>query len=159
MSLSLSHLHHSTSNAGISLKTPTEHHQQKERGKIERYKCRTRGREGGQRDKGETFWHLLKYFSSSSVMNKVTFTASPLYLGCLAHLHSPIHLFIHPFGHLSISPSIYALLLQLRDPKRQRSHEVIATGQVPVPHLHRQTAVLVVLLQVADRDTDMLTLC
>lgn len=49
------------------------------------------------------------------------------------------------------SPSVHPLLLKLRDAERQRTHKVVPAGQVPVPDLHRQPAVLVRLLQITVR--------
>lgn len=49
------------------------------------------------------------------------------------------------------SPSVHPLLLKLRDAERQRAHKVVPAGQVPVPDLHRQPAVLVRLLQITVR--------
>lgn len=43
----------------------------------------------------------------------------------------------------SFLPAIHAGLLQFRNPKRQRSHEVIPAGQVPVPDLYGQSSVFV----------------
>lgn len=53
------------------------------------------------------------------------------------------------------SPSIHSLLLKLRDTKRERAHEVIPAGQIPVPDLHRQPAVFVRLLQITVRQKQM----
>lgn len=90
-------------------------------------------------------------------MNKVTFTLPPpLPVLSLPHGSPSLHPFIHASMHPFISPSIHSLLLEFRDAEWQRSHEVIAAGQVPVPHLHRQTAVLIVLLQVAGKETRMI---
>lgn len=49
------------------------------------------------------------------------------------------------------SPSIHPLLLKLRDAERQGAHKVVPAGQVPVPDLHRQPAVLVRLFQITVR--------
>ncbi len=49
------------------------------------------------------------------------------------------------------SPSVHPLLQKLRDAERQRAHKVVPAGQVPVPDLHRQPAVLVRLLQITVR--------
>lgn len=82
-------------------------------------------------------------------MNKVTFPSS----SSTTTVSLP-HASLHPLLFLLffISPSIHPLFLELRDAKGQWSHEVIAAGQVPVPHLHWQTAVLIVFFQVAARE-------
>lgn len=84
-------------------------------------------------------------------MNKVTFILPP------ALLCSPPQMFPHPYSthssSLHVLPAVHPLLLELWDAEGQWSHEVVAAGQVPVPHLHRQAAVLVILLQVAGGDT------
>lgn len=86
-------------------------------------------------------------------MNKVTFTLPPPLPVLFLLPASPPPPLLPPSIPSFISPSIHSLFLELWDAEGQRSHEVVAAGQVPVPHLHWQAAVLVVLLQVAGRET------
>lgn len=46
-------------------------------------------------------------------------------------------------------PAIDTSFLQFRNPKGQRSHEVIPAGQIPIPNLHRQPPVFVWFFQLA----------
>lgn len=48
-----------------------------------------------------------------------------------------------------ILPSIHSLFLQLRYPEGEGAHEVVPAGEIPVPNLHWQAAVLVTFFQVA----------
>lgn len=115
------HLHQCTLNAGISLKSLTGQHQQKE--KIQRYRDWTRERGEGRwwRDKeaeikrqGKDALELsitkikkeqlqLKYFSNTAVMNKVTFTLPPPLLPMLFPMS--LHLLIHSSLFSSHHPS------------------------------------------------------
>lgn len=53
------------------------------------------------------------------------------------------------FKAKSCLPAINTSFLQFGNPKRQRSHEVIPAGQIPIPNLYRQSSVFVRFFQLA----------